>query len=137
MGELSHFRRLFYACLNRRRDELVDAVICAHGSVTPPLDLKLVAEHRRGHGTLYDGLNNGRLRIGRFRPALAGLPLPKAAGDRPALAVDVSNGCGRTRPPARHARSDGALRFYVIAHRRSSDKQMTSHTMVKACLSQP
>jgi hypothetical protein len=37
MGELSHFRQVFYECLSRRRDELfelVDAVLCADGPVT-------------------------------------------------------------------------------------------------------
>ncbi|WP_446219955.1 transposase [Micromonospora sp. IBHARD004] len=55
------------------------------------VDLSLAAEHRRGHGALYDGLNSGRLDIGRLRVRLAGLPLPRTANGRRVLAVDVSS----------------------------------------------
>ena len=47
-------------------------------------------EHRRGHGALYDGLNQGRIEVGRLRRALAGLALPRWADGRIVLAVDVS-----------------------------------------------
>jgi DDE superfamily endonuclease len=90
----SHFRDDFYACLTARRDELfdlTDALLCADGPVTSPIDLTLLAEHRRGHGALYDGLNRGRIDAARLRRTLAALPQPKAADDRLVLAVDVSN----------------------------------------------
>ncbi|GGY96741.1 NF041680 family putative transposase [Streptomyces avidinii] len=93
-AEASRFRGDFYACLTGRRDvlfELADALLCADGPVTSPVDLTLVAEHRRGHGALYDALNRGRLDVVRLRRALAALSQPKAADDRLVLAVDVSN----------------------------------------------
>jgi hypothetical protein len=39
--------------------ELTDAVLCADGPVRSLVDLTLVAEHRRGHGAMYDALNQG------------------------------------------------------------------------------
>ncbi|WP_262285492.1 transposase [Micromonospora sp. MA102] len=57
------------------------------------VDLSLAAEHRRGHGALYDGLNSCRIAIGQLRTTLAGLPLPRTADGQIVLAVDVSNGC--------------------------------------------
>jgi hypothetical protein len=90
---LAGFREEFYQCLTARSDELfelVEAVLCSDGPVRSLVDLTLVAEHRRGHGALYDGLNQGRVEIGRFRRALARLPLPRAASGRLVLAVDVS-----------------------------------------------
>jgi hypothetical protein len=71
--------------------ELVDALLCADGPVTSPVDLKLVAEHRRGHGAMYEALNHGNLDVPRLRQVLAGLPMPRAADGRLVLAVDVSN----------------------------------------------
>ncbi|MCQ1580602.1 transposase [Streptomyces parvus] len=53
-------------------------------------DLALAPEHRRGHGALYGGLNQGRIYVARLRRALAGVPLPRAADGRLMLAVDVS-----------------------------------------------
>ncbi|WUH88672.1 transposase [Streptomyces sp. NBC_00433] len=93
-AEASRFREDFFACLTARRDELfelADALLCADGPVTSPVDLTLLAEHRRGHGALYDALNRGRLDADRLRRTLAALPQPKAADNRLVLAVDVSN----------------------------------------------
>jgi hypothetical protein len=90
---LAWFRDEFYRCLTRRADELfelTDALLCAGGPVTSLVDLTLVAEHRRGHGALYDGLSSGRIEVGRLRCALAGLSLPRAADGQIMLAVDVS-----------------------------------------------
>lgn len=93
LAELSGFRSDFYACLTARADELfelTEALLCTAGPVTTLVDLAPAPEHRRGHGALYGGLNQGRIEISRFRRALAGLPLPRAAGGRLVLAVDVS-----------------------------------------------
>jgi hypothetical protein len=57
----------------------------------PAAVLSLVLEHKRGHGALYDAVNQGRIGIARLRRVLAGLPLPRAADGRLMLAVDVSN----------------------------------------------
>ena len=94
LAVLSRFRHDFHACLTGRADELcelADAMLCAGGPVQSLAGLSLVAEHRRGHGALYDGVNHGRIDIARLRRSLAGLPLPRAAGGRLMLAVDVSN----------------------------------------------
>ena len=91
---LADFRRDLYQCLTRRADalfELTDAVLRTDGPVHSPVDLTLTAEHRRGHGALYDGLNAGRIDIARLRTRLAGLSLPRAADGRIMLAVDVPN----------------------------------------------
>jgi hypothetical protein len=84
----------FHACLTARADELcelADAVLCADGPVRNLAALSLVAGHQRGHGALYDAVSQGRIDSGRLRRLLAGLPLPRAAGGRLMLAVDVSN----------------------------------------------
>jgi len=90
----SHFREDFYSCLTRRGDtlfELTDAMLCEDGPVTSPVDLTLLAEHRRGHGALYDdALNHGRVDAAGLRRAHAALLQPKAADGRLVLAVDVS-----------------------------------------------
>lgn len=94
LGELTQFRQEFYRCLPLRADalfELTDAVLCSEGPVTTLVGLSLTAEHRRGHGALYDGLAGGRVEIGRLRRALAGLPLPRDREGRIMLGVDVSN----------------------------------------------
>ncbi len=93
LAELSRFRNAFHACLTRRSDvlfESADAVLCADGPVKTLVGLSLVPEHRRGHGALYDAVNNGRIDAGRLRDALVRLPLPRAVDGRIVLAVDVS-----------------------------------------------
>ncbi|WP_328285925.1 NF041680 family putative transposase [Streptomyces sp. A1-5] len=90
----SHFREDLYACLTARGDtlfELCDAMLCESGPVISPADLTLLAEHRRGHGAMYDALNHGRIDADGLRRALAVLPQRKAADNRLVLAVDVSN----------------------------------------------
>jgi hypothetical protein len=91
-GALVGFREGFYRCLTARADalfELVDAVLCVDGPVRSLVGLSLVAEHRRGHGALYDGINRGRVDIARLRNLVAAQRLPKVDG-RVVLAVDVS-----------------------------------------------
>ncbi|GAA1222404.1 hypothetical protein GCM10009665_10790 [Kitasatospora nipponensis] len=65
-------------------------MLCTDGPVKTLVGLALAPEHRRGHGALYGALNRGRLDVERLRAELAGLPLPRAAGGRLVLAVDVS-----------------------------------------------
>jgi hypothetical protein len=94
LAVLSRFRLDFHGCLTARADELselADAVLCAGGPVRSLAGLSLAAEHRRGHGALYDAVNHGQIDIARLRRSLAGLPLPRAADGRLMLAVDVSN----------------------------------------------
>jgi hypothetical protein len=92
--EASRFREDLFDCLTARGDELfelTDALLCADGPVTSPVDLTLVAEHRRGHGAMYEALNCGSVDVPRLRQVLAGLPMPQAADGRLVLAVNVSN----------------------------------------------
>jgi DDE superfamily endonuclease len=92
-GDLCGFREEFYRCLPRRADalfELAEAALCADGAVRSLVELSLVGEHRRGHGSLYAALAQGRCDTGRLRKALAGLPLPRAADGRLVLAVDIT-----------------------------------------------
>ena len=90
---LAGFRAELYRCLTGRRDALfmlADAVLCEGRRVTDLARLSLAPEFGRGHGALYDGLNAGRVDIGRLRAALAGLPLPEWRDGRIRLGVDVS-----------------------------------------------
>lgn len=94
LGELTRFRQEFYDCLTARADalfELADAVLCTDGPVTSLVELSLAAEHRRGHGGLYDGVNQGRVDIDRFRNIVASQQIPRCYGDRIVLAIDISN----------------------------------------------
>ena len=100
LGELSWFRQEFYRCLTARADalfELTDAVLCADGPVHSLVELSLVGEHRRGHGSLYAALAQGRVDIARLRWALSAVPLPRAGDGRLVLAVDVT--CWRAPKP--------------------------------------
>jgi hypothetical protein len=92
-AEVSCFRTELYACLTARGDalfELCDDLLCMDGPVRTLVDLALVPEHRRGHGALYGGLNQGRIDVARLRRALAGTVSPKAADGRIVLAADVA-----------------------------------------------
>jgi hypothetical protein len=93
-GALAGFRQEFYDCLTARADalfELTDAALCADGPVTTLVELSLAAEHRRGHGALYDSLNQGRIDIDRFRNVVASQQIPRCDDGRIVLAIDVSN----------------------------------------------
>jgi len=93
LGELCRFRQEFYTSLTARADalfELSDAVLCADGPVRSLVELTLTAEHRRGHGAMYDALGQGEVAPQRIRRALAAGPLPRASDGRIVLAVDVS-----------------------------------------------
>jgi hypothetical protein len=114
-GELSRFRREFYGSLTARADalfELTDAVLCADGPVTSLVELTLVAEHRRGHGAMYDALGHGRVEPERLRRTLASLPLPRTADGRIVLAVDVS-------PWLRPDAATSAQRLFCHVHGRA------------------
>jgi hypothetical protein len=90
---LSRFRAEFYDCLSGRGDalfELTEALLCTDGPVRTLVDLALAPEHRRGHGALYGGLNEGRLDFARLRRTLTEFPLPRAADGRLVLTADVS-----------------------------------------------
>jgi len=95
---LNVFRSAFYECLSRRGDvlfELTDAVACGSSPVTDLARLSLEAEHRRGHGGLYDALNTGVIDTHQLQSVIARSPIPKITTfdgqQRIVLAVDVSN----------------------------------------------
>ena len=91
--DLVSFREEFYRCLPTRGDalfELTDALLCSGTAVRTLVELSLAAEHRRGHGALYDAINCGRVDVTRLRRALGGLTIPCDRGGRIVLAVDVS-----------------------------------------------
>src|SRR2546429_5096882 len=104
MQVLSTFRTDFYRCLTARADalfEVTDALLCTDGPVKSLVDLVLAPEHRRGHGALYDALSSGRVDVERLRRAMAGLPIPHAAGGRlvPGLGVKPWVGSGPSSQP--------------------------------------
>ncbi|MFD7781206.1 hypothetical protein [Streptomyces sp. NPDC059753] len=45
-------------------------MLCADGPVTSRVELTLTAEHRRGHGAIYDAVNHGWLEPHRLRRLL-------------------------------------------------------------------
>lgn len=93
-GELASFREGFYAALTGRADalfELGDAVLCADGPVAALPELSLVAEHRRGHGALYEALNHGGIDVDGYGDLLARQSLPRGDDGRIVLGIDVSN----------------------------------------------
>jgi hypothetical protein len=119
---LAGFRGELYRCLTRRADalfELADAVLCQDRTVTDLARLSLVPEFRRGHGALYDGLNEGRADFARLRRAVAGLPLPAWPDGRIRLAADVSSWL---RPDA--AASPGRLFCHVKGRGRSAGQSV-------------
>jgi hypothetical protein len=94
LGDLSRFRHQFHQCLTMRADalfELCDAVLCGDGPVTSLVELSLVAEHRRGHGSLYDSVNSGRIDIARLRNLVACQQIPRGDDGRIVLGIDVSH----------------------------------------------
>ena len=101
LRRLGWFREEFYACLTRRTDalfELTDALLCADGPVESLVGLSLTAEHRRGHGALYDVIDHGRVDLGWLRWAVATVPFPLAADGR------LPAGCPGPQPQRRVAR---------------------------------
>ncbi len=122
VGRLAGFRREFYSCLTARADalfELADAVLCADGPVRGLAGLSLAAGHRRGHGGLYDGLNAGRVEVGRLRWAVGCVPLPAWPDGGIRLAVDV---CAWLRPGART--SPGRLFCHVPGRGRNAGQRV-------------
>jgi hypothetical protein len=71
--------------------ELTDGALCTDGPVTSLVELSLATEHRRGHGALYDGVNQGRIDITRFRSVVARQSIPRDKDGRIMLGIDVSH----------------------------------------------
>ncbi|WP_434096956.1 transposase [Streptomyces mirabilis] len=119
-GVLSHFRVEFYDCLYTRAAalfELTDAVLRADGPVTSLVESTLTAEHRRGHGAMYNAVSHGWPKPRPLRGLPASTPLPRAADGRIVLTVDVSNWL---RPDA--PTSPELLFCHVYGRGRSADQ---------------
>ncbi|MEO6084792.1 MAG: transposase, partial [Umezawaea sp.] len=94
LRDLSQFRHAFHQCLTTRADalfELTDAALCAQGPITSLVELSLEPEHRRGHGSLHEGLNRGEVDIDRFRNVIARQQIPRGDDGRIMLAIDISH----------------------------------------------
>ena len=114
LAALRRFRREVYSCMTRRPDalfELGEALACSEGPVRSLVGLSLAVEHRRGHGGMYDAINQGRIEFARLRRCVAGLPLPLMDGQI-VLAVDVS-------PWLRPEAHTSAQRAFCHVHGRS------------------
>jgi DDE superfamily endonuclease len=122
LGRLAGFRGEVYRCLARRGDALfglADAVLCQDRPVTDLARLSLVPECGRGHGGVYDGLNQGQVVTGRLRRALAGLELPRWPGGEIRLGIDV---CNWLRPDA--VTSPERLYCHVHGHGRNAGQMI-------------
>jgi DDE superfamily endonuclease len=90
---LSAFRSWLYGCFGRRADalvELTDAILTTN--TNPSLvHLSLASVHRRGWGSLYAALNEGRIGAGVLRNLLARLRLADDGGRARVYAVDQSS----------------------------------------------
>jgi hypothetical protein len=100
---LIDFRAGFHRLLWRRADalfELTDAMLCAQGLVCSPVELSMEPEFRRGHGSVYDALDQGRIDTDGLRR----LPLSASASSRHGeplmFALDVTPDA---RPDAEYA----------------------------------
>ena len=83
LSRLSRFRVGLHACFTRRGAalfELADAMLRAQGPVRSPVELSLEPEFRRGHGSVYDALAQGRISSNRLRRLLV---VPAPAGGVP------------------------------------------------------
>lgn len=92
LSELSRFRFDFHNSLSARPDavfEVCEALVSAPNPVHHLAQLSLEPEHRRGHGSAYAALTQGRIDTAHLRWSLALLPLPRFHG-RIVLAADVS-----------------------------------------------
>jgi DDE superfamily endonuclease len=80
------------------------------------VELMLVAEHRRGHGAMYDALGHGRVEPSRLRRTLASVLPPVAADGRIMLAVDVSPWPAMSTAGEEHRLADSGLAL-LLRHR--------------------
>src|SRR5262245_2504515 len=83
LAELMMFRRQLMECFTHRRDTLfdvTDAMLCAQGRVCSPAELSLEPELRRGHGSVYAALREGRIEAAALRRLLVGRVAPARPG---------------------------------------------------------
>ena len=115
---LAEFRRRFYNCCTLRGDalfELTDAVLCADGPVGSLVELSLAAEHRRGHGALYDSLSAGRIDTARLRRSWPAPPPPRHRCAAAAHHLDQRRGHVPQPPPTGRLRREVDIRAVRFA----------------------
>lgn len=100
---LIDFRAAFHRLLWRWADalfELTDAMLCAQGPVRSPVELSMEPEFRRGHGSVYAALDQGRIDAGGLRRLLLGVATAARPGEPLMFALDVTPDA---RPDAEYA----------------------------------
>ena len=112
LAALRAFRRDLYSSFTRRADavfEVVDAILAAESIPSLP-HLSLAPLHRRGWGSVYAALAEGRLDAERVRAAVASHPLASGqpiytvgASVWPRCDAEASPGRGYYDHPARHS----------------------------------
>src|ERR1017187_8784498 len=103
LAELAGFRQELYRCFTRRGDALMglsDAMLCRSGPVDSPVELCMEPEFGRGHGSVFDCLNGGRIDFAALRAAQIAVLPPPLAGQPMMFAIDQT-------PLARPAPSPG------------------------------
>ncbi|MEO3856682.1 transposase [Acrocarpospora sp. B8E8] len=108
---LIDFRAGLHRLLWRRADALfglADAMLCAQGPVRWPAELSMEPEFRRGHGSVYDALDAGRVDEAGLRRLLLGVSAPARPGEPLMFALDVTPDA---RPDAEYA--DGRVMVQV------------------------
>jgi hypothetical protein len=100
---LVDFRAAFHRLLWRRADalfELTDAMLCAQGPVRSPVELSMEPEFRRGHGSIYAALDQGRIDAGGLQRLLLSVAATARPGQPLMFALDVTPDA---RPDAEYA----------------------------------
>jgi hypothetical protein len=100
---LIDFRAGLHGLLWRRADalfELADGMLCAQGPVRSPVELSMEPEFRRGHGSIYGALDQGRIDAGGLRRLLLGVSAAARPGEPLMFALDVTPDA---RPDAEYA----------------------------------
>ena len=103
LAELAGFRQELYRCFTRRGDALMglsDAMLCRSGPVDSPVELCMEPEFGRGHGSVFDCLNGGRIDFAALRAAQIAVLPPPLAGQPMMFAIDQTP---LARPDARYA----------------------------------
>lgn len=75
-------------------------MLCAQGPVRSPVELSMEPEFRRGHGSVYAALDQGRIDAGGLRRLLLGVAAPARPGQPLMFALDVTPDA---RPDAEYA----------------------------------
>jgi hypothetical protein len=103
LAALTGFRQGLYGCFARRGDALMglaDAMLCKAGPVDSPVELCMEPEFGRGHGAVFDCLNEGRIDFAALRAAQIAVLPPPLPGQPVMFGIDQTP---LARPDARYA----------------------------------